>query len=178
MKKLDKRRDNFRDAKLTIFEEVTFFFYCLFETKQHVTFQVLPVIKKAAKAKPSNGPNSNTTSKAGIKRAKAAENGLTGGPKKPINPYLIFCQENRASIQERHVAVSGGIEMNNHEITKALAQNWHDLSAEQKQFYYNLYEQEKEKYEQQLKVYNQRNQEALLIQHQQLLKSATEINRD
>ncbi|RWS15289.1 HMG1/2-like protein [Dinothrombium tinctorium] len=55
-------------------------------------------------------------------------------PKKPINPYLLFCSENRTAIQEKYFQQHNvTTEISNQELTKTLAQNWHDLSCEDKQ---------------------------------------------
>ncbi len=64
---------------------------------------------KSCLTKQSNGSATNFTSKP--KKSKplnsnrnesTSQQSLSGAPKKPINPYLLFCQENRSSIQEKY----------------------------------------------------------------------------
>lgn len=67
------------------------------------------------------------------------------GQKKPINPYLMFCKENRAKVQEEYQKVNGR-EMNNTELTKELANRWQTINPDLKLDYQSRYEVEKEKY--------------------------------
>ena len=68
-------------------------------------------------------------------------------PKKPINPYLLFCQLNRSTIQEQLHNENKTDQASKQELTKALATKWKVLTMEEKDVYYKLYEAEKEKYD-------------------------------
>lgn len=100
--------------------------------------------------------NAKTIANAAAKKKKQElyKNCATPPPKKPINPYLLFCQENRQPIQEKHTKLAG-VEMNNQELTKALANKWHDLVPVEKQIFYDMYEREKERYEQEMKIFTE-----------------------
>lgn len=85
------------------------------------------------------------------------ENGKDGkagasGPKKPMNPYLLFCQMNRTAVHEEQ-QVEHKTDINNQELTKALAVRWKFLTQDQKELYYKLYEQEKERYDKEMKLF-------------------------
>ena len=65
-------------------------------------------------------------------------------PKKPINAFLRYCQ------QERTTVLNQQPEMSNQELTKELAKNWNTLAADGKQEYYDSYERDKERYDREL----------------------------
>lgn len=69
-----------------------------------------------------------------------------------MNPYLLFCQMNRTAVQEEQ-QVEHKMDMNNQELTKALAVKWKFLTQDQKELYYKLYEQEKERYDKEVKLF-------------------------
>ncbi len=48
-------------------------------------------------------------------------------PKKPVNAYLIYCQQTRNEILNEHPEIS------HQELTKLLAKSWNQLKPEQKQ---------------------------------------------
>jgi len=77
---------------------------------------------KPKKSKPINSNRNESTSHAS----------LSGAPKKPINPYLLFCQENRSSVQEKY-QIQNNTEISHQDLTKQLAQNWHELPVNAKQ---------------------------------------------
>lgn len=87
-------------------------------------------------------------------RSENGKEGKTGnlGPKKPMNPYLLFCQMNRTAVQEEQ-QLEHKVDMNNQELTKALAVRWKFLTQDQKELYYKLYEQEKERYDKEMKLF-------------------------
>ena len=97
MRQLDKYNDNYRTANYALFEEV-----CIASFRIESTIidfksnQQLPKVLKIKKT--SNAPSVKSTKKS----KQSAELSKSGSlpPKKPINPYLLFCQENRAAIQE------------------------------------------------------------------------------
>ena len=49
----------------------------------------------------TNMSSKNKKSKPNNSRNESTSNGCVA-PKKPINPYLLFCQENRTSVQEKY----------------------------------------------------------------------------
>lgn len=53
----------------------------------------------APKAKKCKSMNTNKSDKT---ISNSTSGPLSGAPKKPINPYLIFCQENRSSVQGKY----------------------------------------------------------------------------
>ncbi|CAZ80232.1 unnamed protein product [Tuber melanosporum] len=63
-----------------------------------------------------------------------------GGPKRPPNAYMIFCEKERDAVRERE-SKKDGFDMH-----KALAQAWRDLKAEGQKPYFNEYEKNREKY--------------------------------
>ncbi|RWS29550.1 SWI/SNF-related matrix-associated actin-dependent regulator of chromatin subfamily E member 1-like protein [Leptotrombidium deliense] len=149
--KLEKHKFNFDDCKYPLFNEE--------ETNIDTNGEVNS--DKTSKSWQSNTNNvikvnpANRLKKVKLEpKSEQRETGPT--PKKPINPYLLFCQENRSTIQEKYFQQNNS-EMSNQELTKALAQNWHDLSSDDKQVYYDLYEQEKERYETEMKAYTAAN---------------------
>ena len=103
----------------------------------------------------TNGQQSNHSSGM-CSTSSACESTALVPPKKPINPYLLFCQMNRSIIQEQlNNDKSGKVDPSNkQELTKALANQWKILPPEQKSTYTKLYEIEKEKYDKALKLFN------------------------
>lgn len=79
----------------------------------------------------------------------------TNAPKKPANAFLLFCTQQRSSVQEEYYKDKHE-EISNHEMTKRLAQKWNGLTPEQKKVYYDMYEHEKERYDKEVKEYHER----------------------
>lgn len=104
----------------------------------------------------TNGQQSNHSSSSMCSTSSATESTAPVPPKKPINPYLLFCQMNRSTIQEQlNNDKSGKVDPSNkQELTRALANQWKILPPEQKSTYSKLYEIEKEKYDKALKIFN------------------------
>jgi len=146
MKRLAKHRDDYMSYDLPLFLERD-------ESAQQPTSHIKPkhLVSKS---------NTNTTMSSKCRKSKpnAHRNEITSNgnvyvvPKKPINPYLLFCQENRSSLQEKY-HTKYNAEMTHQELTKALAQQWHELSLTAKQVYYNLFNNDKIRYENEMKIF-------------------------
>ncbi|XP_033120192.1 HMG box-containing protein C28F2.11-like [Anneissia japonica] len=80
-------------------------------------------------------------------------------PKKPANAYLMFCQQERAPVQEEHQSQDKD-EISHQELTKELAKRWNELTSDQKQAYYDMYEKDKLRYEREMQEYNSSFQSA------------------
>lgn len=98
---------------------------------------------KKLESTPSQSPV-KSTSKPSVK-SRPSKSRSEKGHKKPINPYLMFCKENRVKVQDEYMN-SHGREMNNTELTKELAHRWQTINPTLKQDYQSRYEVEKEKY--------------------------------
>ncbi|CAG2114749.1 unnamed protein product [Medioppia subpectinata] len=147
MKRLAKHRDNYMTCDLPLFLEKD-------ESTQQPTSDVKPkhLVTKV------NTNATNMSSKPKKSKPNQSRNEITSNgtvyvvPKKPINPYLLFCQENRSSLQEKY-HMKYNAEMTHQELTKALAQQWHELSLTSKQIYYNLFNNDKIRYENEMKIF-------------------------
>ncbi|CAG2162775.1 unnamed protein product [Oppiella nova] len=153
IKRLAKHRDNYMSYDLPLFLEVHHFI-----AKDESIAQPSSDVKTKHLMSKSNTNTTNMTSKAKKSKPNASRNEITSNgtvyvvPKKPINPYLLFCQENRSSLQERY-HIKHNTEMTHQELTKALAQQWHELSVTAKQVYYNLFNNDKIRYENEMKIF-------------------------
>ncbi|KAF8511249.1 hypothetical protein BDD12DRAFT_919576 [Trichophaea hybrida] len=65
-----------------------------------------------------------------------------GGPKRPPNAYMIFCERERDAVRERE-SFKDGFDMH-----KALAQAWRDLKQDGQKPYFDEYEKNKASYTQ------------------------------
>jgi len=65
-----------------------------------------------------------------------------GGPKRPPNAYMIFCERERDAVRERESSKDG------FDMHKALAQAWRDLKQEGQKPYFDEYEKNKASYTQ------------------------------
>lgn len=135
VKRLSRHEPEFRTRRLPLFTE----------------------IRREAK-QPAKGKTSSSTAaskRTSGKRLKT-ENGKEAKgmplPKKALNPYLIYCSMQRSAVQEE-LQVEQKADMNNQELTKALALKWKFLTHDQKELYYRLYEQEKERYDKEMKLF-------------------------
>ncbi|KAA8907331.1 hypothetical protein FN846DRAFT_889888 [Sphaerosporella brunnea] len=63
-----------------------------------------------------------------------------GGPKRPPNAYMIFCERERDAVRERESSKDG------FDMHKALAQAWRDLKPEGQKPYFDEYERHKASY--------------------------------
>ncbi|KAL7271085.1 non-histone protein [Rhizina undulata] len=72
------------------------------------------------------------------KAAKSSRN--KGGPKRPPNAYMIFCEKERDTVRERESKKEG------FDMHKALAQAWRDLKTEGQKPYFIEYERNRERY--------------------------------
>ncbi|KAJ3205918.1 Non-histone chromosomal protein 6 [Dinochytrium kinnereticum] len=68
-------------------------------------------------------------------------------PKKPMSPYLIWSNENRARIKEEHPDAGFG------EIGKLLGLDWKKVTDSEKEAYKKMAEKDKARYEKELKAY-------------------------
>ncbi|XP_064613622.1 uncharacterized protein LOC135477446 [Liolophura sinensis] len=73
-------------------------------------------------------------------------------PKKPANAFLMFCQQQRNTVQEEYFKEKSE-EISHQELTRRLAQRWNSLASEEKRIYYEMYEREKERYDKEMKEY-------------------------
>ncbi|KRT82418.1 hypothetical protein AMK59_4753 [Oryctes borbonicus] len=77
-------------------------------------------------------------------------------PKRPSNPFFLFCQEQRQILMEQinSELKPGEVEPSKQELTKQLAIKWKSLNASDKQVYVDMYERSKEKYAAEMSEYN------------------------
>jgi HMG (high mobility group) box len=68
-------------------------------------------------------------------------------PKRPTNPFLRFCDEQRDNVRALH----GGDE--NFDLTKAMGQAWHALDEEQKQPFKNAFNEDQIRYKEDMAIY-------------------------
>ena len=166
--RLEQKKDGFQSIKRPAFIEVcvsnTLFQHVLNfspQVKQDVkpvpivpapilTKLLNPVVEtlkhnpvKKSESTPSQNPV-KCTPKPSVK-CRPSKGRSEKGQKKPINPYLMFCKENRVKVQDEYMN-SHGREMNNTELTKELAHRWQTINPTLKQDYQSRYEVEKEKY--------------------------------
>ncbi|KAI5779686.1 hypothetical protein EDC01DRAFT_718883 [Geopyxis carbonaria] len=71
---------------------------------------------------------------------KGYSNRSKGGPKRPPNAYMIFCERERDAVRERESGREG------FDMHKALAQAWRDLKTDGQKPYFDEYEKNREKY--------------------------------
>ncbi|CAG2247421.1 NHP10 [Mytilus edulis] len=137
--RLDDYGDNYRDVQVPVMWEED---KLLGATEPCSSFEDVE--------KEISSPMSSTDRTA--KKSKAD----TNAPKKPANAFLLFCTQQRSSVQEEYYKDKHE-EISNHEMTKRLAQKWNGLTPEQKKVYYDMYEHEKERYDKEVKEYHERN---------------------
>jgi len=73
------------------------------------------------------------------------------GPKKPLNAFLWFCQEQREVILKERPGIS------HQELTKLIGTMWNSLDEGEKEVYYDMFEKDKQRYQRELKEYNKVN---------------------
>ncbi|XP_013387719.1 HMG box-containing protein C28F2.11 [Lingula anatina] len=168
MGKLDEHGDNFRDAMVPAMWEEDQILDAL-ATKRETPLQ--SPVATPAMLTPSGGVNIHHTPTiaayhpyyAGLsmsegmpqgkgKKVKSEKEKDPNAPKKPLNAYIMFCNEHRAKVQEAYQKEHGK-DIDHHELTKQLAIMWNNKSTEEKKVYYGKYEVEKEKYAKQMEEY-------------------------
>ncbi|GJQ71929.1 hypothetical protein Trydic_g3038 [Trypoxylus dichotomus] len=77
-------------------------------------------------------------------------------PKRPSNPFFLFCQEQRQILMEQinSELKPGEVEPTKQELTRQLAIKWKSLNSSDKQVYVDMYERSKEKYAAEMSEYN------------------------
>ena len=68
-------------------------------------------------------------------------------PKRPTNPFLRFCEEQRDNVRALH----GGDE--NFDLTKAMGQAWHALDEDQKRPYKDAFNEDQLRYKEDMAIY-------------------------
>lgn len=68
------------------------------------------------------------------------------GPKKPLNAFLWFCQEQREIILNRCPGMS------HQELTKQLSVTWNTLEEKEKEVYYEMFDKDKLRYEKEMQA--------------------------
>ncbi|XP_060069811.1 FACT complex subunit SSRP1-like [Ylistrum balloti] len=114
-----------------------------------------PILAAHGMAEVGSHGSPTATSSAKSKKGKADKEKDPSAPKKPANAFLMFCQQQRTTVQETYFKENKE-EISNHELTKRLAHLWNSLNLEQKRVFYDLYEQEKERYDREVKEYHER----------------------
>ncbi|OWF35880.1 FACT complex subunit SSRP1-like isoform X2 [Mizuhopecten yessoensis] len=114
-----------------------------------------PILAAHGMAEVGSHGSPTATSSGKPKKAKSDKEKDPSAPKKPANAFLLFCQQQRATVQEAYLKENKE-EISNHELTKRLAHLWNSLNPEQKRVFYDLYEQEKERYDREVKEYHER----------------------
>ena len=87
-----------------------------------------------------------------------------------MNAYLLFCQVHRPLIQEEHQRKEGK-QMDNNDLTKALAARWKFLSDSDRDVFQKMYEVDKGRYDLEVKAF--RASEKQKDRHQKELKKET-----
>ncbi|KAG1676019.1 Non-histone protein 10 [Nymphon striatum] len=161
--RLDKYNDDYRRAfeletkKISIKQESND------EISSIVSSQVSPG-SQPKKVKGSSQPSTNCHStddkgepqpKAPVKRKVKHEKTERdpNAPKRPANPFLLFCQENRSTVLEQ-MQKETHEDVSHQHLTKELAQNWNGLASDNKKVYYEKYDKEKERYEKEMQIYS------------------------
>lgn len=107
----------------------------------------------------------------GKQKAKPDKDKDPNAPKKPANAFLLFCQQQRTSVQEEYYKEHHE-EISNHELTKRLAQHWNSLNTDQKKVFYDMYELEKERYDKEMREYHDRED----VSMKETITSQAEVN--
>eukprot|EP00794_Sanderia_malayensis_P009208 gene9208-10182_t len=141
MERLDRYNDNYRS------------FDTFFDADVLKDSSVLKPMKMTAVAH-KKAKNSKNISDTKQNEAKQNSERQSNVPKKPVNAYIIYCQQTRNEILREQP------EINHQELTKILSKRWNQLRPDQKQIYYQFYEQDKERYENELEEYTEANQKS------------------
>lgn len=132
-----------------------------------------PDFKASAASEREKTLNSSNAPK--FKKLKTEKDRDLQVPKKPANAFFMFCQHQRASIQEEYFKDTGE-EISHQDLTKCMAQQWNNLSPEHKKRYYDLYEKEKEKYDEEVKNLAGRDVKPNFSEQKSLLDNLTLLN--
>lgn len=116
--------------------------------------------RKGGNSNASGTPNSGSTTKRKSTKGDRPERD-PNAPKRPANPFLQFCQEQRplavSAAGLDRASGNGEGETSKQEITRQLASKWNTLAPEDKKVYYDMYENAKEKYAEEMKLYSANN---------------------
>ncbi|XP_067128108.1 uncharacterized protein [Centruroides vittatus] len=168
MKKLDKYGDDYKNIPLALFTEEEGSATCPVSSTISSNETIIPSANNfithpaTVTTQFTNKhvtPNScHTVSKKKPRQEKEKD---PNAPKRPANPFFLFCQEQRSSVMEKYQQEQKE-EITHQELTKTLAKNWNNLLAEDKKpsratVYYEMYEKEKERYEQEMKIYTEKD---------------------
>ncbi|KAK6166373.1 hypothetical protein SNE40_023085 [Patella caerulea] len=107
------------------------------------------------------------------RKVKSEKEKDPNAPKKPVNVFQLFCQEQKPVIQTLYFQENKE-DIAHHELTRRLAHKWHMMSQEDKQVYYDLHEQENQKYRQEMQVYE--NKSEVLNKPLDILSQTSEAN--
>jgi hypothetical protein len=100
-----------------------------------------PATKQQLDSSPTSSPIQHTANKRRKKDPKA--------PKAPLNGYLVYFNEERASIRQAHANIGFG------ELTKIIAIKWKELQPSEKQKFNAEAEMDKERYVKEMEEYKQ-----------------------
>ncbi|XP_050422665.1 uncharacterized protein LOC126834628 [Adelges cooleyi] len=125
MDRLDKHRDNWREAKLQVD----------LGTEAQI-FDGVNTKNQGMSDTPNGKRHSNV---------KSTEKKDPNLPKRPANPFFRFCQEQRPIVLDQ-IIMSGEGEPTKQDLTKRLAITWNTMGHNDKKVYYDMYERSKEKY--------------------------------
>lgn len=158
MNKLDEHGDNYKETMLShVWEESQIFDASsapLSESTSSMTSATAGAAAASLSVPDSTNvdPAASPASTSKTKKIKTEKEKDPNAPKKPANAFFMFCQQQRANIQEVFLKENDE-EISHQEMTKRLAIEWNGLPQEKKKVYYELYEKEKERYEQEMKEY-------------------------
>ncbi|ODV73274.1 Nhp10p [Cyberlindnera jadinii NRRL Y-1542] len=73
-------------------------------------------------------------------------------PKRPLNPYLVFCDMEKERIKKEAEAEGKDIDL-----SKTLGELWRSMSLDDRKPYVKVYNEDKERYQRQMSEYESRN---------------------
>ncbi|XP_065338150.1 uncharacterized protein LOC135938440 [Cloeon dipterum] len=97
------------------------------------------------------GGKSKAAAKDGPKPKKPKVEKDPNAPKKPANPFLQFCKEQRLRTTE---LMRESPDLNKTELNRVLCNQWKTMNQEDKKVYYDKYELEKQQYSLELEIYD------------------------
>ncbi|XP_059471985.1 uncharacterized protein LOC132194610 [Neocloeon triangulifer] len=118
--------------------------------------QAQPPASKAPNRRASIEKGGKKASKERPKKPKVEKD--PNAPKKPANPFLQFCKEQRLITTE---LMRGASDINKQELNKVLCNRWKTLTPEDKKVYIEKYELEKQQYSIEMELYG-RQKEGML----------------
>ncbi|XP_033730224.1 uncharacterized protein LOC117319540, partial [Pecten maximus] len=96
-----------------------------------------PILAAHGMAEVGSHGSPTATSSGKPKKGKSDKEKDPSAPKKPANAFLMFCQQQRTTVQEAYFKENKE-EISNHELTKRLAHLWNSLNPEQKRVSWGL----------------------------------------